>query len=68
MFNDKVEDLKQRNKNLNEKKLIIGKIIKIPYFAKTENCKKSLKKTKIKNNKKKLLKKFLNGQFQVKLL
>ena len=30
-----VEDLKQRNKNLNEKKLIIGKIIRVPYFADT---------------------------------
>ena len=61
-----LEDLKQRNKNLNEKKLIVGKIIKLPYFSKPENCKKSFNKNKIKKNKKKLLKNFLNGQFQEK--
>ncbi|MBV68674.1 MAG: hypothetical protein CMJ08_02610 [Pelagibacterales bacterium] len=52
-----VEDLKQRNKNLNAKKLIIGKIIKIPYFADTKNCKKGFKRTKKKQPKKVIVKK-----------
>ena len=47
-----VEDLKQRNKKLNEKRLIIGKVIKAPYFANVKNCKKFKNKTK-----KKILKK-----------
>ena len=37
-----LEDLRQRNKNLNEKKLRVGKIIKLPYFSKPEICKKNL--------------------------
>ena len=52
-----VADLKQRNKNLNEKKLIIGKIIRVPYFAKTKNCKNSFKNTKKKQPKKVTVKK-----------
>ena len=39
-----LEDLKQRNKNLNEKKLRVGKIIKLPYFSKPEIVKNLLKK------------------------
>ena len=41
-----LEDLKQRNKKLNEKKLRVGQIIKLPYFSKPENCKKLLIKIK----------------------
>ena len=33
-------------KKLNEKKLIIGNIIKVPYFADTKNCKKNVYKAK----------------------
>ena len=40
-------------KNLNAKKLIIGKIIKLPYFAKLDNCKniKKINKKILKKNK-----------------
>ena len=43
------EDIKQRNKNLQVRKLIIGKIIKLPYFANADNCKKVLQKFNKKN-------------------
>ena len=52
-----VEDLKQRNRNLNEKKLMVGKVIKVPYFAELKNCKKFPKKNKIKKQQKVILKK-----------
>ena len=63
-----LEDLKQRNKNLNEKKLRVGKIIKLPYFSKPENCKKSVNKNKIKKNKKKVIKKLFKWPISGKVI
>ena len=50
--NISIEDIRQRNKYIQEKKLKIGNIIKIPYFAEVDKCKKvaNLKKQKNKKN------------------
>ena len=37
--NVNLEDIKQRNRNLKERKLVIGKFIKLPYFSNINNCK-----------------------------
>ena len=46
-----VEDLKQRNRKLNENKLIVGKVIKVPYFHVLKTV-KSFDKKKVDINKK----------------
>ena len=44
----KIQDLKDRNKKIEDKKIQIGNILKLPYYAKKNKCLKS----KIKNNRK----------------
>ena len=55
-----LEDINQRNENLQARKLIIGKIIKLPYFANVDKCKKAAtkknKKYKNDKNRKKIFK------------
>ncbi|MDC3023918.1 peptidoglycan DD-metalloendopeptidase family protein, partial [Alphaproteobacteria bacterium] len=63
-----IEDLEQRNKNLNAKKLIIGNLIKTPYFAKLDNCKNNKKKYKRNSIKETKIKKIFKWPIKGKII